>query len=405
MFTVTIMSAGGQLANGASSFGQAMQAVYAGYTILFVIAMCNSIMSMRSGLSFSLLTRFSFGQIGAKIIALANTTALVTYFSINCYLVGTITNVLFPAVPWQPVCLAFGACVTLAALKGQRIMNVIGLFATIAVTAVGIVAVVIAFQDAPAELGTPLLQHTQEQTTTFTAMVTIAVGSVCSGCCSWAPDIMRFSKGPKTTTGVMAVGLGLAGPFMLLIGIVGMLVYKEYDIAYILQRQGFLGLAFIGLIANLLSTAQGNAYSSSLNLNAVFPKMKRTHLLVIFAVIGTLMGLLGIYRHFGAFLGILATFYPPLAGTVFANYLFAWRGKTPLIEKANPHLKSFYVSSMIVYIIGILIAWLGNNGYIKFGIPAINAIVITFVLEMICCFIWRRKRAEDVKAHCITSAE
>lgn len=41
-------------------------------------------------------------------------------------------------------------------------------------------------------------------------MVTIAVGSVCSGCCSWAPDIMRFSKGMGTTTSVMVVGLGLA---------------------------------------------------------------------------------------------------------------------------------------------------------------------------------------------------
>ena len=38
VFTVTIMSAGGQIASGASSFGQAMAAVYIGYAILFLIA-------------------------------------------------------------------------------------------------------------------------------------------------------------------------------------------------------------------------------------------------------------------------------------------------------------------------------------------------------------------------------
>ena len=393
VFTVTIMSAGGQLANGAASFGQAVGAVYAGYGILFFIAMCNSIMAMRSGLSFSLLTRFTFGQIGAKIISLANTVALVCYFSINCYLMGTITNVLFPAIPWQPVCLIFGFLMMFTALKGQKIMNVVGLFATIAVTAVGVVAVILSFRDAPGQLGVGLIEYSQEATKTFTAMVTIAVGSVCSGCCSWAPDIMRFSKGMGTTTSVMVVGLGLAGPFMLLIGICGMLVYKQYDIAYILQAQGFLPLAFIGLVANIWSTAQGNAYSSSLNLAAVFPKIKREILLVIFAVIGTFMGLIGIYNHFGSFLGILATFYPPLAGTVLANYVFAWRGKTPTFEKANPKLDAFHWLSLVVYVVGILVAKFSTG----FFIPAVNAIVVTFVLEAIVCFAQLRKKADNLR--------
>lgn len=394
VFTVTIMSAGGQLANGASSFGQAMAAVYTGYAVLFFIAMCNSIMAMRSGLSFSLLTRFTFGQYGAKIISLANTVALVCYFSINCYLMGTITNVLFPMIPWQPVCLIFGFLMMFTALKGQKIMNVVGLIATIAVTAVGIVAIVLSFRDAPSKLGESLLTYSQEATTTFTAMVTVAVGSVCSGCCSWAPDIMRFSKGMKTTTSVMAVGLGLAGPFMLVIGICGMLVYKQYDIAYILQEQGFLAFAFIGLVTNIWSTAQGNAYSSSLNLAAVFPKIKREILLIIFAVIGTFMGLIGIYNHFGSFLGILATFYPPLAGTVFANYLFAWRGKTPTFEKVNPKLDAFHWLSLVVYVVGILVAKFSTG----FFIPAVNAIIVTFVLEAIVCAVQLRKKADNLRA-------
>ena len=108
VFTVTIMSAGGQIASGAASFGQAMAAVYIGYAILFVIAMATSIISMRTGLSFGLVSRFSFGKNGAKLISFFTTVTLCGWFSINCYLMGDVTHVLFPAIPRWPVVLLFG---------------------------------------------------------------------------------------------------------------------------------------------------------------------------------------------------------------------------------------------------------------------------------------------------------
>lgn len=123
VFTVTIMSAGGQIASGASSFGQAMAAVYIGYAILFLIAMATSVISMRTGLSFGLISRFSFGTNGAKLISFFTTVTLCGWFSINCYLMGDVTHVLFPAIPRWPVTLLFGALMVFSALKGQKVMN------------------------------------------------------------------------------------------------------------------------------------------------------------------------------------------------------------------------------------------------------------------------------------------
>lgn len=137
VFTVTIMSAGGQLARGAADFQQAILAVYIGYFICFVIAMFTSMLSMKTGLSFGLLSRFAFGNVGAKLISFFTMLTLCGWFSINCYLIGSITNVLFPIVPRWIATIIFGALMIFSALKGQKLMNIIGLFATVAVFAVG----------------------------------------------------------------------------------------------------------------------------------------------------------------------------------------------------------------------------------------------------------------------------
>lgn len=393
VFTVTIMSAGGQIASGASSFGQAMGAVYIGYAILFLIAMATSVISMRTGLSFGLISRFSFGTNGAKLISFFTTVTLCGWFSINCYLMGDVTHVLFPAIPRWPVTLLFGALMVFSALKGQKVMNFIGMFACVAVFVVGITAVVVGIRDANSVYQGGIFAIQKDAQMTMTQLITIAVGSCVCGCCSWAPDLMRFSKDYKTTTGVMVIGLGICGPFMLLIGIVGMLVYGQYDIAYILKEQGLLSMAFIGLFANIWSTAQGNAYSSSLNLASIFTKIKREKLLVIFGVIGTIIGLFGLYQYFGAWLSFLATAFPPMAGVVIADYVVSWRGKTPELEKAMPHLDAWNWPGLVCYAIGVSTKWWLPS----VGIPAINSFVLTMVLEAACACLWLRKRSDAVK--------
>ena len=189
----------------------------------------------------------------------------------------------------------------------------------------------------------------------------------------------------------MLVGLGICGPFMLLIGIVGMLVYGVYDIAYILQKQGFLAFAFIGLVANIWSTAQGNAYSSSLNLASIFTKISREKLLVIFGVVGTVAGLFGLYQYFGVWLGFLATAFPPMAGVVISDYFVSWRTNVPSLEKVQ--LPAWNIGSFVCYCIGVSSKW----WFPKTGIPSVNAFFVTLILEAACGFLWLRKRADKIK--------
>lgn len=262
---------------------------------------------------------------------------------------------------------------------------------------VGITAVVVGIRDAGAIYPGGILAIAREPEKTMTQLITIAVGSCVCGCCSWAPDIMRFSKDVKTTTGVMAIGLGICGPFMLLIGIMGMLVYGQYDIAYILKEQGLLSMAFIGLFANIWSTAQGNAYSSSLNLASIFTKVKREKLLIIFGIVGTVAGLFSLYQYFSEWLSFLATAFPPMAGVVIADYIINWRGSTPEMEKAIPHLVDWNWPGLACYAVGVSTKWWLPG----IGIPAINALLVSLVLEAICGYLWLRNRADVIKTRAV----
>lgn len=284
-----------------------------------MLAILVSYISQKTGYSFGLLPWYSFGAYGSRLISFFTMITLLGWFSINCYLSGSVTHTLFPSIPQIPASIVFGALYTLTALKGQKIMNKLGLVATILVFIVGLVAIVIGVRDA---------------------------------------------------------GMGLAGPFILVIGIIGMMVYSQYDIAMILQEQGFLAFAFVGLIGNIWSTAQGNVYSSGLNLASIFTKISREKLILIFGVCGIILGTFGLYRYFSSWLSFLATVFPPMGGVVIANYFVIWKQKLPEVSKAK--FPSFIILSFVAFAVGI-----ASKYVLHFGFSTINALVVSFVLEAI----------------------
>lgn len=388
VFTVTIMSAGGNIANGAANFWQCIAAVYTGYAILFLLAILVSHISQKTGYSFGLLTRYSFGAYGSRFISFFTMITLLGWFSINCYLSGSVTHILFPSIPQVPASMVFGALYTFTALKGQKIMNKLGLVATVLVFLVGVTAIVVGIRDAGGFQALTAIQH--EQTKTFNDLVTLAVGSVVCGVIGWVPDIMRFSKGPSTSAGVMVVGMGIAGPFMLVIGIIGMMVYSQYDIALILQEQGFLAFAFVGLIGNIWSTAQGNVYSSGLNLASIFTKISREKLIAIFGVCGIILGTFGLYQHFSSWLSFLATVFPPMGGVVIANYFIVWKQELPDVAKAS--FPPIILLSFVAFAAGI-----ASKYILHFGFTTINALVVSFVLEAAFGYMVLNKQAGQIK--------
>lgn len=387
VFTVTIMAAGGNIALGSTNFVGAIKALALGYLILITIAVVIAFISMDTGLTFGLLSRYTFGNVGSQIVAMAVVITLLGWFSINCYLIGSVTHVLFPSIPIIPVSIIAGICMTYTALKGVELMNKIGSVATVLVVVLGAVSIAIAVKDIGGIQS--LLDVNQPNTVPFNNVVTIAVGSVVCGTVAWVPDVMRFAKNKKVAFGVMIVSLGICAPFMLLIGIIGMMAYGQSDIAYILSAQGLLGAAWIAMVANIWSTAQGNVYSSSLNLSNTFKKIPRKHLVIIFGGVGTLIGLLGLYNYFASWLSFLASTFPALGGVLIADYFFTYaRGKGyPALEQVKANYPQINWFSFISFAIGIFV-----NYNFKLGISTVNAIVAAFAFQAIFSLVFVKRK-------------
>jgi cytosine permease len=387
VFTVTIMTAGGQIALGSPNFLSAVKALALGYAILITIGITVGIISMKTGMTFGLLSRYTFGNLGSIIVSLAVMVTLLGWFSINCHLIGSITNALFPAVPQIPISIVAGILMTYTALKGVKIMNKIGMVATILVVAFGILSIVLAVKDAGGWASLIAIQQTD--VLPFNKVVTIAVGSVVCGAVAWTPDVMRFAKTKGTAAAVMLVSLGICAPFMILIGIIGMLVYGESDIAFILQAQSLLAPAWFAMIANIWSTAQGNVYSSSLNLANIFTKVPRTTLVIIFGGVGTIAGLLGLYNYFGSWLSFLASTFPALGGVIIADYFITYNvGKRyPDLKLVHAHYPKFVWISIVAVAAGIVV-----NFTVNWGISTINAFVVAFIVQTILTKIFDRNK-------------
>jgi len=387
VFTVTIMTAGGNLALGAANLIEALSALAVGYALLISIGIIIAIIAVKTGLTFALLMRYTFGNLGSHVIALAAMVCLLGWFSINCYLIGSITNQLFPGIPIGPVCIVAGIAMTTTAFYGVKLMSKVGTVATILIVGFGLYSLYLAIVKVGGISALFAIEQTQSLVG-FNVLVSIAVGSVVNGVVDWTPDIMRFAKDKGTAIAVMVVSICICAPFMVIIGIVGVLVYGKSDIAFIMQAQGLLGAAWFAMVANIWSTAQGNVYSSSLSLANTFTTIPRQYLVIIFGGIGTVMGLFGLYTYFGHWLSFLASMFPSLSAVVIADYFMTYScgKKMPTIGhvKANFPLLNWW--SFLSLFTGVI-----ANFTIPFGISAVNAFIAAFIMQSIFAICVARK--------------
>lgn len=158
-----------------------------------------------------------------------------------------------------------------SALKGQKVMNFIGMFACVAVFVVGITAVVVGIRDASSVYQGGIFAIQKDAQMTMTQLITIAVGSCVCGCCSWAPDLMRFSKDYKTTTGVMVIGLGICGPSCCSSASWACWCTVSMT-SYILMNRACCQWRSSAYLQISGPPHCGNAYSSSLNLRPSSPR-------------------------------------------------------------------------------------------------------------------------------------
>ncbi len=369
VFVVTGMQVGGTM-GVSTDFATLLKALAVGSVILLVLGSFMGLIALKTGLTFGKLCRYAFGNLGSHVISLMIVVTLVGWFSVDAYMIGQASNALFSFLPIIPIAILAGVAMTCTALFGMKWMSKLSDIAVPLVLIFGIISIVLSVKSTGGLSGLFAIQP--ENPSSFNTLVSLSIGSFVCGAVSFTPDVLRFAKNKKQTLIIMFIAMILANPLMIILGAVGAVATGYSDITYVLASQGLLAPAFIVMILNIWSTAQGCVYSGSLSLgNSIH--VKRSYLVIGFGLAGTIGAVVGFYNYFGQFIDFLATTIPALGGVFIADYLVTYRKGYPSLEgNAVPQVKW---QAFVAWGCGIA------TNYVHFGITQINCILVAFLLE------------------------
>lgn len=371
VFVVTGMQVGGTMGTS-TDFATLLKALAVGSVVLLVLGTFMGLIALKTGNTFGMLCRYAFGKIGSNVISLMIVVTLIGWFSVDAYMIGQASNALFPALPIIPIAIVAGIAMTATALFGMKWMSKLSDIAVPLVLIFGIISIVLSVKSTGGLTGLFAIQP--KNPLSFNTLVSLSIGSFVCGAVSFTPDVLRFAKNKKQTLIIMFLAMMIANPLMIILGAVGSIATGYSDITFVLAAQGLLAPAFIVMILNIWSTAQGCVYSGSLSLANTF-RIDRKVLVIGFGLAGTIGAVIGFYNYFGTFINFLATTIPALGGVFIADYLVKYRKGYPSLDGDDIPAVNW----------GAFIAWgLGiATNYVHVGITQVNCIIVAAVIEAV----------------------
>jgi nucleobase:cation symporter-1, NCS1 family len=145
---------------------------------------------------------------------------------------------------------------------------------------------------------------------------------------SWVPlvaDYTRFSRARRSAFWGAGGGYFLGGTWMLALGVVLVLdrgLSDPVDIPPAVAAAGFAAaLALLAVTLDETDEAFANVYSAAVSLQNVFAHAQQRLLVVGVAALATVGALLVELRNYESFLLLLGSFFVPLFGVLFADWL------------------------------------------------------------------------------------
>jgi cytosine permease len=225
------------------------------------------------------------------------------------------------------------------------------------------------------------------ETITFAQGISLGVGSYAVGAIMFTPDILRYAKNQNVAIIIMIIAMVIGNSFVVLFGAIGALATGESDIANVLAMQNLLAPAFLVLVLNIWSTAQGCVYSGALSLSSKIKKFSREQIVIAFGVIGIILALVGFYNYFGNYINFLASLVPTLAGVLISDFFIKYRDGYPAVE-GHAFVQMDYLG-FVSWIAGIIIYFL------PFGLPAINGVITSFIVRSILTFVAKTRSGQQ----------
>lgn len=370
-FFVGSMYAGGSLGPGFSFWGM-VGVVALGSLLLGGYVALLGVAAQRTGLNTVLLARFSFGDLGSKLVDF-----LLGFTQVGWYA----WSIAVPAViiagiigdGWSiPLMIIFALAFTWTAYIGVSALAILSKIAVPAMLVLVVLSLYLAFGDAGGLSGLASRAPTQE--VGLALAITLIFGSFASGG-TQATNWTRFSRTTRGAVWASLIGFTLGNGLMVFAGAIGAQIYEQSDLTEVLRLQGLLIAGLLLMLLNVWTTADRTVYAFSVAGANLFRTEKRRLLVVGGALVGLVLAISGFYDYLVSYLTLLGTFVPPIGAVVMADYFVKRRGRLPSIESAS--IPPVNWAGILAYFIGAATA------YFSPGIPPVNGILAGFAAYLI----------------------
>ena len=359
---------------------------------LYVAAL--SSISAKTGLTTVLLSRYTFGDYGARWADLLLGGTQLGWFGVTVALMAK------PFVDWLGFdwtntstmilwCFIWAAAFTSTAYFGYKGMEILSLIAVPLILLLGGIMAVKSFAHARDTVG-GIENIIPSSKLSFAAAMTLIVGTFASGG-TQAPNWARFARNRRVGFWAALIAFLLGNGLMLWFGALGGNVYGEPDFAAVLKLQGLLGLGVILMVLNVWTTNDNTAYAVGVAGTDFFRFDRKRPFILFCGVFGFLVAISGAYDHIMTWISSLGILIPPLGGVILGDYHLVRKRNLPSPEKVR--FVKFRWSALTAYLIGVLVAYFSVRS--SFFIPPLNGILAAAISHAFLSSLFGKLGAKD----------
>ncbi|RMF07997.1 MAG: cytosine permease [Alphaproteobacteria bacterium] len=378
--TLPVLLAGSRIGL-AMGLERAVQSFLIGGGVLAFVGCITAYIGARTRLSTYMITQFSFGTGGARVINLLIAITLFGWYGVTAYLFGkacqgAIFDIYGVSWPETPFTVLGSLLMVLTTVWGFKALDKLALVAVPLMVAFLIAVVWYSLQAASWEA---ILGRAGGDMTEGVA-TSLVVGSYIVGAIL-LPDLCRYARYARDGVIAAFISLGIAFPGIFLVATIPSLATGQNDLVVIMMGLG-LGVPALAMIIFATWTSNANnLYSTSLTLATVLPRIAKWKITIAAGLMGTVLAALGVMDYFVDFLLFLGICIPPIAGIYIADFFFLRRRCYDVA--ALQRERGVNRTAFAVWLFASAVGYASAHGVIQgTSIPACDSMIVAFLLYL-----------------------
>ncbi|MYM25594.1 cytosine permease [Duganella sp. FT135W] len=391
------------LANGMTLY-TAIAAVLAGSLLLGALGMVCAVVGARSGFSSAMVSSFTFGEQGSRLVALIMGLSMLGWFSVQAGFLGQNLAAAFALfdlhVPATLLSGIAGVLLTWTAMYGFGAIERLSRFSVPLMVILLSGAVVLQLMNLGPAVERPATTHIS-----FVSAISFVIGAFVAGISSF-PDLSRYARTSKDAMLGAFLGLLIGNSLTLVVAVFLAKYTGEADLVHLFARLHMGVFAVLVMVMVQWTTNTGNLYSSSLSFAVVLHGVKIPHaaFVIVIGVIGTALAVAGIADAFLGFLLVLSIPIAPIGGAYSGRFFVVLRSKLPAAPPA------VVPTTILAWASGTLVSFMttpynpaeniyGLNLFSLTTVPPLDGFLIAFIVASLPALRALQTRQLDGKVH------